>query len=49
MSKTNFIPSVSYYQSSSIILIVLDMMETFLDLISDFPNKEFAAVLRSKQ
>jgi len=49
MSQTNFIPSVSCFQSSPIILIVLDMMETFLDLVSDFPNEEFAAVLHSKQ
>jgi len=38
MSQTNFIPSVSCFQSSPIILVVLDMMETFLGLVSDFPN-----------
>jgi hypothetical protein len=49
MSQTDFIPNVSCFQSSHIILIVLDMMVTFLDLVSDFPNEEFAAVLHSKQ
>ena len=48
MSQTNFIPSVSSLQSSPIILVVLYMVETFLNLVSDFPNEEFAAVLHSK-